>query len=51
MLGGMALAGTRICRRVLQRMPQARFRQIALALVFAIGWVTLYAALGGEAPP
>lgn len=45
MLGGVALAGTWIGRRVLQRVPQARFRQIALAMVFAIGWLTLFDAL------
>lgn len=45
MLGGVALAGTWLGCRVLQQVPQARFRQIALAMVFAIGWLTLFDAL------
>lgn len=46
LLAVVALAGTWIGRILLRHMPQAVFRRIALALVFAIGWVTLYEATG-----
>ncbi len=37
----IAFVGTWLGRSWLQRIPQHRFRQIALCLVFAIGWLTL----------
>lgn len=40
-----AVAGTWIGKRILQRVPQSSFRKIALGLVFATGWLTLYGAL------
>lgn len=43
----VAFVGTWLGRRVLARIPQALFRGIALVLVFAIGWVTLWGALRG----
>ena len=42
LLAVVALAGTWMGRLLLRHMPQAIFRRIALALVFVIGWVTLY---------
>lgn len=42
LLAVVALAGTWLGRLLLRHMPQAIFRRIALALVFVIGWVTLY---------
>ena len=45
-LAVVAIAGTWFGRRILRRMPQAMFRRTALLLVFAIGLVTLYQALG-----
>lgn len=46
LLAVVAIAGTWFGRRILQRIPQAQFRRIALALVFGIGLVTLYQAVG-----
>lgn len=43
----VAFVGTWLGRRLLVRIPQAMFRCIALVLVFAIGWVTLWGALRG----
>lgn len=40
----VAVLGTWIGRALLRRLPQERFRQIALLLVFGIGLLTLYAA-------
>lgn len=45
----VAVAGTWLGRAALRRIPQARFRQIALALVLLIGLVTLVQALAGPA--
>ena len=38
------MLGTWTGRALLRRLPQERFRQLALLLVFGIGLVTLYAA-------
>ena len=46
LLAVVAVTGTWLGRRILRRMPQALFRRTALLLVFAIGLVTLYQALG-----
>ena len=46
LLAVVAVTGTWVGRRILRRMPQAMFRRTALLLVFAIGLVTLYQALG-----
>ena len=46
LLAVVAVTGTWVGRRILRRMPQAMFRRTALLLVFAIGMVTLYQALG-----
>ena len=40
----VAVLGTWAGRALLRRLPQERFRQLALLLVFCIGLVTLYAA-------
>ena len=45
MLAIVAIAGTWIGKRILQRMPQALFRRTALFLVFGIALVTLYQAV------
>ena len=45
MLAIVAIAGTWIGKRILQRMPQALFRRTALVLVFGIALVTLYQAV------
>lgn len=45
LLAIVALTGTWLGKRLLRRIPQAAFRRIALLLVFAIGWITLYGAL------
>ncbi|KAB8318537.1 sulfite exporter TauE/SafE family protein [Tolypothrix campylonemoides VB511288] len=47
LLAVVAWLGTWIGRRVLRRVPQARFRRIALAMVGGIGAWTLVAALRG----
>ena len=47
LLAMVAIAGTWIGKRLLSRMPQAIFRRTALVMVFGIGLVTLYQALGG----
>lgn len=44
LLALVAFVGTWIGRRVLQYLPQMVFRRLALALVFAIGCLTLYQA-------
>ena len=41
----IGLLGTWIGKRLLQRIPQSRFRQISLVLVLIIGVVTLYGSL------
>lgn len=43
----VAFVGTWLGRWLLARIPQAMFRRIALGLVFAIGWLTLWGALRG----
>ncbi|MES2858878.1 MAG: sulfite exporter TauE/SafE family protein [Pseudomonadota bacterium] len=45
LLAVVAFAGTWIGKRILLRIPQGWFRRTSLALVFAIGLVTLYQAL------
>ena len=42
LLAAVAFVGTWIGRVLLRQLPQALFRRVALALVFVIGWVTLY---------
>lgn len=44
----VAFVGTWVGRSVLRRVPQARFRQLALLLVFGIGLLTLHGALRGQ---
>lgn len=46
LLAVVAVTGTWLGRHILRRMPQMLFRRTALLLVFAIGLVTLYQALG-----
>lgn len=41
----VAIGGTWLGRRLLRRLPQARFRQLALIMVFGIGLLTLIQAL------
>jgi uncharacterized protein len=43
----VAIAGTWLGRGVLRRVPQQRFRQLALAMVAGIGLLTLFGALRG----
>ena len=45
LLAVVAIAGTWLGKRILQRMPQALFRRIALLMVLGIGLLTLYQAL------
>jgi uncharacterized membrane protein YfcA len=46
LLAVVAVTGTWLGRLILRRMPQVLFRRTALLLVFTIGLVTLYQALG-----
>ena len=41
----VAIGGTWLGRRLLRRLPQERFRQLALIMVFGIGLLTLIQAL------